>query len=91
MNETKALEPAERLLTVPEVLRRCNIGRDLFYQLRRDGEFPDPIRLGHRSVFWKESVVEGWIDGLSSDNNKPLANPPPPGRRSRRGRRIAER
>ena len=33
----------------------------LYYMMNRD-EFPKPVKLGARSVAWKRSEVEAWIN-----------------------------
>lgn len=51
----------ERLLKLPEVLRRCGIGRSLLYKLMEAEGFPASVRVAANAVRWRESEVERWI------------------------------
>jgi predicted DNA-binding transcriptional regulator AlpA len=52
--------PGERLLRLPQVLSAVGVGKTLLYQLVKDGEFPQPRKIRHLSV-WVESEVRDWI------------------------------
>ena len=54
----------DRLLTRAEVERRCGLGRSALYRAMREGRFPEPLRIGPKSVRWLLSEVEQWIAGL---------------------------
>lgn len=41
-------------------------GRTQLQQMIRDGEFPEPMRLGPRAVGWFEEDVAAWQDGLGT-------------------------
>ena len=58
MNET------ERLLTRGEVERRTGMGRSVIYRAMREQRFPEPLRVGPKSVRWRLSEVQQWIDSL---------------------------
>ena len=49
------------LLRLPEVLRRCAIGRSALYELVRRGEFPKPVKVQRRATAWVDAEVEAWI------------------------------
>ena len=55
-------ESAERLLGKPEILGLLAISRTQLWRLIRAGRFPEPIRLGHRTVRWRERDVATWLD-----------------------------
>ena len=57
---------SDRLLRIKEVLALTGLPKSTLYDYRAAGLFPDPVRLGLRSVAWRESVVVEWIDGLTS-------------------------
>ncbi len=50
-----------RLLRLGEVLARSGLSRSTLYRQMRDGSFPEPLRIGVRSVGWLESEIEAWL------------------------------
>jgi len=50
------------LLKRPEVTRRTGLSRSTLYVWMARGAFPKPIKLGTRSIAWRESDIEAWID-----------------------------
>ena len=54
----------DRLVTRAEVERRVGLGRSALYRAMREGRFPEPLRVGPKSVRWLLSEVEQWIAGL---------------------------
>ena len=57
----------ESLLRLPEVEAVVGMKKSKIYSLLQEGQFPAPVRLGPRSVRWKSTDVEAWIDGLEGD------------------------
>ena len=41
-----------------------SIGKTKFYAMIRDGELPEPTKLGRRS-FWRQSAILAYIDRLT--------------------------
>jgi prophage regulatory protein len=62
------MQPTESLLRLPEVEAIVGLKKSKLYTLIQEGRFPQPVKLGTRSVRWKASTVYGWIDGLPSAN-----------------------
>ncbi len=54
--------PRRRVLRRPEVEDRTGLARSTIYKLIGQGEFPEPIKLGSRSVGWVEGEIERWIE-----------------------------
>ncbi len=52
----------DRLLRIREVLELTGCGRAWLYRAIKRGDFPPPIRLGHRTAVWSEEAVLAWID-----------------------------
>ena len=53
----------EQLLRKPEVQKMAaNMSNSTLYYLMSTGDFPRPVKLGKRSVAWKRSEVESWIN-----------------------------
>ena len=60
----------KRLLRLKEVLGLVGLPRSTMYALMKVGEFPKPVQLSHRSVAWRLSEIETWID-----SRRPVGNP----------------
>lgn len=45
-----------------EVLSRTGLSNSTLYYFIEQGEFPKPVKLGKRSVGWKKSDIDKWID-----------------------------
>ena len=58
------MEKDERLLRRVEVEDRFGISRTKIYRLMREGRFPEPLKVGERSVRWRESEVTSWLESL---------------------------
>lgn len=56
-----------QLLTVEEVARLLRIGRDLAYQLAREGKIP-VLRLGRRMVIPRQILMR-WIEAEADPQN----------------------
>jgi len=54
-----------RLLRLPEVLARTGLSRSTLYRLEADGQFPRRVKLGKRSVAFRESQLLEWIESRS--------------------------
>lgn len=52
----------EILLRRKEVERRVGLTRSTLYALMHEGKFPKPIPLVGRTVAWKQSSVDQWIE-----------------------------
>ena len=55
-----SLNMSERLITYAELGRRISLSRVKIWELVRDGEFPQPIKIG-RAVRFVESDIDAWI------------------------------
>jgi prophage regulatory protein len=51
----------ERILRLPEVLKRTGMGRNTIYRATREGKFPQAVELLGGRVGWLESEVDAWI------------------------------
>jgi prophage regulatory protein len=52
----------ETLLRKPIVLERTGIANSTLYYFINEGTFPRPVKLGKRTVAWKKSEIDEWID-----------------------------
>jgi prophage regulatory protein len=56
------LNTPERFLRKKEVLFRTGLTSSSLYRLMEQGNFPQSLQISERSVAWRESEVERWID-----------------------------
>ena len=56
-----ATTTTDRLLRLDEVKSRCGLSRSSVYRLMRDGAFPEPLKVGLRSVRWPQAEIEAWV------------------------------
>ena len=57
----------DRILRTPEVVKLTGLSRTTIWRRVRSGDFPAPVKLGSlasRSVGWRESEIEEWIEQL---------------------------
>jgi prophage regulatory protein len=52
----------DRLIGWPEIQKTIGLSRPQIWRLRRDGNFPSPLKLSQNRVAWKSSEVQSWID-----------------------------
>ena len=68
------IQPA--VLRLSDLTRYLAVGRSRIYQLRREPDFPKPIRLGQRSVGWRRSEIDRWVESRSRVELPPVQNEP---------------
>jgi prophage regulatory protein len=49
------------LLRLPQVKERTGLSRSAIYARVAQGDFPEPVSLGPRSVAWIDSEISLWI------------------------------
>lgn len=61
----------ETLQRKPIVLSRTGLANSTLYYFISEGTFPKPVKLGKRTVAWKKSEIDEWIDSreYSMDKN----------------------
>ncbi len=64
MNTPALPANGDHLLRVPEVLKRARISRATLYRLRRTGQFPPAIQLTTRTIAWRASEIDAWLENL---------------------------
>ena len=52
----------ERFLRIRAVLMVTGLSRATLYVMVKNESFPAPVRLGARSVAWRASQVQEWMD-----------------------------
>lgn len=61
MTGLRSVAPDEKLLRLPEVLRRVPFGRSTIYKRMGEGTFPESIDCGGNVRAWYESDVLDWL------------------------------
>ena len=56
----------QRLLRLPEVIRRVGLKRSAIYQRMSEGRFPRSRSLGVKCAVWVESEIDEWIREIAS-------------------------
>lgn len=51
----------ERILRLPDVLKRTGLGRSTIYAMISRGEFPRNLSLSKRATGWREADIEEWL------------------------------
>ena len=61
-----------RIIRIREVMDRTGLAKSSLWDRVHNHEFPAPLRLGgehRRTVGWRESDVEAWIERLEEYDN----------------------
>jgi prophage regulatory protein len=53
---------AVKILRLSGVIDSIGLSRSTIYKFIAEGEFPAPVRLGARSVGWRQSDVDAWLE-----------------------------
>jgi prophage regulatory protein len=53
---------SDRLVRLAEILARTGLSRSSLYRLESLGLFPRRLKLGQRSVAWRETQLQAWIE-----------------------------
>jgi len=51
-----------KLLRLPDVVGKTGLGRSTIYELCSRGEFPERVRLTTRTVGWRSTDVDEWMN-----------------------------
>ena len=64
MSPTPHIPPRERLLRIHDVLQLLPISRTSLYDGIKLGLYPAPVRVGKRTVAWRESEINELINNF---------------------------
>ena len=53
---------ADKLIRRPAVSEITSLSRSAIYAKLKEGKFPLPVRLGARSVAWREADIRAWVE-----------------------------
>ena len=71
INKIDEVNMSKRFLSTQQVLDKTTLSRAALKKRVRAGNFPKPIRLGHRTIVWLESELDAWMDALASGGRQP--------------------
>ncbi len=57
---------SNNLLTINQVCKKLNRSRVTLWKWVKNGTFPKPIKVGNRTLGWKEDVFDKWLDAQES-------------------------
>lgn len=64
-------ERKEKLIRLPEVIKRTGISKTTIYELINEKRFPSQVKIGARAIAFIESEIDEWIYKLiNSSRNK---------------------
>ena len=64
------MRPTDSLLRLSQVEAIVGLKKSKLYLLIQEGGFPPPVRLGKRSVRWKASAINNWIENITAPSIK---------------------
>lgn len=56
------MENAILLLRLTKVISICGLKKSSIYARVKKGTFPEPVRLGPKSVAWRSDEIGAWVD-----------------------------
>ena len=64
---------ADRFVRRSELLKRLAVGNDKLEWMIDKGAFPEPIRMGTRTMVWLESEVQAFLARMAKDRRLPVS------------------
>ena len=66
----RTTENIDRFLRLDEVLHVTGIGRNTVYRRIREGTFPKQVKIGPKSVAWRQSDINQWMASLNPSDDQ---------------------
>lgn len=60
----------DRLLRLPAVLQITGMGRNTVYTRIKEGTFPKQVKIGPKSVAWRQSEINQWMASLNPSSDQ---------------------
>lgn len=64
---------SQTLIRMPETMRRTGYGKAWLYRLIAQQRFPQPIKIGSRSIAFIESEIDEWINQRIAESRGEVA------------------
>lgn len=62
-------EQGKQLITIGELAEMLSVGKDYIYRLNYEGKIPGMVRLGRKTVRYRKTAIEEWINNLTIGAN----------------------
>lgn len=59
------------VLRMRDLVELLGICRSTIYKLRKAGDFPEPVKVGPRSIGWRRADIEEWLEGRERVDLRP--------------------
>ncbi|MCS6122530.1 helix-turn-helix transcriptional regulator [Shewanella sp.] len=59
-----------QIINIPSMCHNLNKGRTTLFCWVRDGKFPQPLRIGRRTLGWTSQQYNEWLNSLEAANNE---------------------
>lgn len=56
---------SEEIWRLPQVSQFTTMSRSWVYAAVKAGDFPAPVKIGHRAIGWRRTDVETWLQNRS--------------------------
>ena len=60
----------DRVIRLPEVMRRTTMSRTTISRMIAKGQFPKPAKIAERACGWLESEIDKWFENLKGAKNE---------------------
>ncbi|MEI7253538.1 helix-turn-helix transcriptional regulator [Dickeya dadantii] len=64
---------SNNLIRLPEVQRRTGYSKAWLYRLISQDRFPQPVKIGSRSIAFVESEIDDWINQRIAESRREVA------------------
>lgn len=51
----------QKIVRLPDVINSTGLSRSTIYAMRKNGNFPQSVKLGVRAVGWYEADIQDWL------------------------------
>lgn len=69
--QARATRADAKLIRNADVLAITGLSRSTIHRLKKSGDFPEPVQLNSRAIFWFEDEVKEWARRLRKHRGKP--------------------
>lgn len=52
----------KKMIRVNELTKHLNVSKSTLYRLRRSSDFPKPVSIGPRAIFFFVEDIEAWLE-----------------------------
>lgn len=64
---------SQSFIRLSEVLRRTGYSKAWIYRLLKDNRFPQPVKIGSRSIAFVENEIDEWINQRIAESRGKVA------------------